>query len=49
VTFAEAAVIAAHGRLDQAHRIVGRALELVLTEADRHRWFTRAAEGRVAP
>jgi hypothetical protein len=42
-------MIAAHGGLDQAHRIVCGALEMVLTETDRHHWFRDAAEGRVAP
>jgi hypothetical protein len=37
VTFAEAAVIAPHRRLNQAHRIVGRALEWVLAKGNRLR------------
>jgi hypothetical protein len=48
VTFAEAAVIATHRGLDQTHRVVFGALELVLTETDRHRWFAGAAEGRIS-
>jgi hypothetical protein len=34
VALAEAAVIALHRRLDQAHRIVRGALETILTEAE---------------
>jgi hypothetical protein len=44
VTFAEAAVVAAHRGLDQAHRVAVGSFEPILTEGNRH-WL---ADG-VAP
>jgi hypothetical protein len=36
VTFAEAAVIAPHRRLDQTHRVAGGPLKLILAEGNRY-------------
>jgi hypothetical protein len=49
VAFTKAAVIAAHRGFDQAHRVAGGPLDLILTKADRRLWFRDAAEGSVAP
>jgi hypothetical protein len=41
-------MIAPNGRLDEARRVTGCPLELILPEANRHHRFTAAAERRVS-